>query len=244
MKGNFNFVFQRYETKYLLTEEKYHLMRKMLEPHMQVDQYGLSTICNIYYDTPDFRLIRASLDKPAYKEKFRVRSYGIPKSESNVFLEIKKKYNGIVYKRREVMSHAQSLEYLQNRVKPYDTQILREIDYFFDFYVLNPAVFLAYDRIAMFGIEDPDLRITFDANIRSRFDELNLASGDRGELLLRGDEKYLLETKIYQAMPIWLANILSELELFPTSFSKYGRVYEDMVKQNISFSDKEIYTYV
>lgn len=96
----------------------------------------------------------------------------------------------------------------------------------------------------MFGIEDPDLRITFDANIRSRFDELNLASGDRGELLLRGNEKYLLETKIYQAMPIWLANILSALELFPTSFSKYGKVYENMVKQNISFSDKEIYTYV
>lgn len=244
MSKSFNFVFQRYESKYLLTEEKYNLMRKKLEPYMQVDQYGLSTICNIYYDTPDYRLIRASLDKPAYKEKFRVRSYGIPKSGSNVFLEIKKKYSGIVYKRREVMSHEQSLEYLESRKKPFDSQILREIDYFFDFYNLNPAVFLAYDRIAMFGTEDPELRLTFDSNIRSRFDDLNLASGDRGELLLRGDEKYLLETKIYQAMPVWLTKMLSELEIYPTSFSKYGRVYEEMIMKNISKNNKEIFTYV
>ena len=161
-----------------------------------------------------------------------------------LFLIIKKKFKKVVYKRRVVMSHDQSIDYLFGGKKPFDDQIIREIDYFFDFYKPSPAVFLAYDRIAMLGIEDNELRMTFDSNIRSRFDDLDLTLGDHGTLLLNGDEKYLLEIKMYQAMPLWLSAILSELEIVPTSFSKYGKVYEAKLADEIMKNKKEIYTYV
>ena len=211
MKEKFNFVFERYEKKYLLTAEKYELLRKRLEPYMTVDNYGLTSICNIYYDTPEYRIIQKSLDKPKYKEKFRIRSYGIPKNDSNVFLEIKKKYKGVVYKRRAVMTHDQAMNYLNCGVPPYNSQIIREIDYFFKFYEPSPAVFLAYDRIAMYGLTDSELRMTFDANIRSRFEDLNLTHGDYGEPLLTDDNEYLLEIKTLRSLPVWLTEILSEL---------------------------------
>ncbi|MBE6688031.1 MAG: polyphosphate polymerase domain-containing protein [Ruminococcaceae bacterium] len=244
MKENFGFVFQRYEKKYLLTEDKYHNLCKDLSGYMQTDKYGLTTICNIYYDTSDFRLIRTSLEKPRYKEKFRVRSYGVPQSDSDVFLEIKKKYKNVVYKRRAVMTHEQSLKYLSNNIKPYDSQIMREIDYFFRLYELSPSVFLAYDRIAMFGIQDPELRMTFDTNIRSRFHDLNLAYGDSGELLIDNEAKYLLEIKTLNSIPLWLTRILSKNEVYPTSFSKYGRVYEKHVNKVNLDHQKENCTYV
>lgn len=244
MKEKYNYVFERYEKKYLLTEEKYHIFTKELEPYMQVDEYGLSTICNIYYDTPNFYLIRKSLEKPRYKEKFRVRSYGVPTDSSDVFLEIKKKLGGIVYKRRAHMSHRQSVDYLNFGIKPYESQILREIDYFFMYYTPSPAVFLAYDRVAMYGIQDPGLRMTFDSNIRSRFTELDLTLGDHGEYLLSGNEKYLLEIKVMNAMPVWLTGLLSKYQIFPTSFSKYGKVYEKKTAEEILKSKREMLTYV
>ncbi|MBQ9921316.1 MAG: polyphosphate polymerase domain-containing protein [Clostridia bacterium] len=243
MKEKFNFVFERYEKKYLLTAEKYEFLRKKLEPFMAVDDYGLTSICNIYYDTPEYRIIQKSLDKPKYKEKFRIRSYGIPKNDSNVFLEIKKKYKGVVYKRRAVMTHTQALDYLNSGIRPYNSQIINEIDYFFKFYNPSPAVFLAYDRIAMYGLRDSELRMTFDANIRSRFDDLDLTLGDYGEPLLTDDNAYLLEIKTLRTLPVWLTEILSEAEIYPTSFSKYGRVYERMIERKISKSPKET-TYV
>lgn len=243
MKEKFNFVFERYEKKYLLTAEKYEFLREKLEPYMAVDKYGLTTICNIYYDTPEYRIIQRSLDKPKYKEKFRIRSYGIPTNDSNVFLEIKKKYKGVVYKRRAVMTHDQALDYLNCGVRPYDSQILNEIDYFFKFYEPSPAVFLAYDRVAMYGLRDEELRMTFDANIRSRFEDLNLMMGDYGEPLLTDNNDYLLEIKTLRTLPLWLTDLLTKAEIYPTSFSKYGRVYERMVERNYLKSSKES-TYV
>lgn len=110
--NNFTQIFQRVEKKYLLTEYQYFALRRFLEGTARVDRYGETSILNIYYDTPDFRLIRASLDGPAYKEKLRLRSYGVPADDSTAFLEIKKKYQGIVYKRRIDMPYRQAADYL------------------------------------------------------------------------------------------------------------------------------------
>lgn len=219
-------VFNRYEKKYLIPEDVYLELRERISAHMQEDEYGLHTIRNIYYDTKNDELIQTSLEKPVYKEKFRVRCYGRPEADSMVFLEIKKKYRGIVNKRRVMMTRNQAEQYLKNGIYPQEkSQILKEIDYFLQFYQLKPNLYLAYDRIALYGKEDSDFRITFDQNIRSRWEHLDLADDTAVEYLLeRG--MYLMEVKTRNAMPLWFTEILSDLQIRSISFSKYGRIYQ------------------
>ena len=223
--ASINYVFKRSEKKYLLDVEQYREISKRIKAFMTADKYGLSTICNIYYDTESFELIRRSIDKPCYKEKLRVRSYGVPRENDLVFVEIKKKYNGIVYKRRVSMVLSEAVDYLENRNRPKaENQIFREIDYFINYYNPRPAVYLAYDRLAYYGNVDNNVRVTFDTNIRSRSYDLSLAAGDYGEKLLK-EGQYLMEIKIAGAMPMWMVEILSDMKLYPTTFSKYGNIY-------------------
>lgn len=224
--------FERIEKKYLVSADKYKKLREKLNFHMTVDEYGLSTICNIYYDTENYELIRRSIEKPDYKEKLRLRSYGIPGEETKTFVEIKKKWDGVVYKRRIQLPMSESRAYLNEGKQPgKDSQIKREIDYFMDFYKPVPKMYIAYDRIAMYGKEDPSLRITLDHRIRYRLNDLDLTKGDNGKLLLNEGDA-LMEIKIGGAYPMWLVEILSELELYQISFSKYGTAYKrELVKK-------------
>ena len=227
-----NSIFERFEKKYMLDRETYNLLLEAIEPYMRMASYGKHTIGNIYYDTNTYELIRHSIEKPVYKEKLRLRCYGVPNEESTVYLELKKKYDGIVYKRRIALTLTEAEAYLNEGFKPQqDSQILREIDYFISFYNVRPKVYLAYDRIAYFGIEDSDVRITFDHNIRSRQYDLSLGKGDYGEPLL-DEYKHLMEIKVKGAMPMWLSKILSDLEIYPASFSKYGNVYKTTILPN------------
>lgn len=224
--AGFKDVFQRIEVKYLLDDTQYTELMKRLENMAAIDSYGKTSILNIYFDTPDFKLIERSLDKPVYKEKLRLRTYGTAKDDTNAFIEIKKKYKGVVYKRRISMPYSEAMDYLVNG-KPIEkrSQISDEIDYFLQYYKgIRPAMAISYDRIAMAGIEDPDLRITFDTNIRWRTDRLSLKEGNRGkDILLPG--QHLMELKIAGAMSMELARILDELNIRKTSFSKYGKGY-------------------
>lgn len=224
--GKINTVFKRYEKKYLLSTEQYQSFRQLADNYMQVDEYGKSTICNIYFDTSNYDLIRASIEKPVYKEKLRLRSYGVPAQEDTVFLEIKKKFCGIVYKRRIALPLDEAKDSLeQGAVDESRGQVAREINYFLKQYHPHPKVYLAYDRIAMFGKEDADLRMTFDFQIRSRKDKLDLTMGDAGELLLPNGE-VILEIKVRDAYPMWLIRALEQFSIYPCSFSKYGNVYK------------------
>ncbi len=226
-----NNIFQRVEKKYHLTNKQYEQLVRELTPYMKIDDYGLHTICNIYYDTEHFDLIRTSIEKPVYKEKLRLRSYGIPKENDKVYLEIKKKWKGVVYKRRISMTLEEADRYLNHGIKPgFDNQILREIDYFISFYKPLPKVYLAYDRVAMYCINDSEIRITFDKNIRSRNAILDLSKGDFGKQLLEEGCR-LMEIKVAGAYPLWLADILSGLEIYPKSFSKYGNVYKEQLQE-------------
>lgn len=220
-------IFKRYEKKYLLSEKKYKLLRQRLQDKMCVDNYGKTMICNIYFDTPDHQLIRASLEKPIYKEKLRLRSYGTPCENDTVYVELKKKYKGIVYKRRVNMELSTAKHYLYDfEVVNEPSQITREVDWFMNFYKeLVPAMYISYSRVAMYGIKDPNLRVTFDSNISWREEELWLECGSWGYQLLQ-DSKRLMEIKIPGVIPLWLSHILDELEIYPTSFSKYGKGYE------------------
>ena len=226
--AGFKDVFQRIEVKYLLDDMQYTELRKRLEGMAEVDSYGKTSILNIYFDTPDYKLIERSLEKPVYKEKLRLRTYGVADDDTNAFIEIKKKYKGVVYKRRISMPYAKAIDYLVGGKRPEErSQISDEIDYFLKYYKgIRPAMAISYDRIAMAGTKDPDLRITFDTNIRWRTDKLSLKEGNVGkDILLPG--QHLMELKIAGAMSIELAKILDELNIRKTSFSKYGKGYVD-----------------
>lgn len=218
--------FERTEKKYLLTPNQFDALSRMLAPKMTIDQYGEHTISNIYYDTVDYRLIQASIQKPEYKEKLRVRSYKTPQANDKVFIELKKKCGGIVYKRRDEMTLAQSNAFLLSGVTPpRESQIIQEIAWFRDFYHPVPKVLLAYDRIAFYGNEDPGLRITFDRDIRWRQTALDLSMGDWGVPLCE-DKGIIMEIKLVSGMPMWLCHALTRLNIYPSSFSKYGTVYQ------------------
>lgn len=233
--------FQRFEKKYLLTRAQYDALLEGMRPYLQPDEYGRYTICNIYYDTDDYRLIRASLDKPVYKEKLRLRSYCVPGDGDNVFVELKKKFDGVVYKRRVVMTAAEAADYLSGVSRPREEgQICHEIDWFLRSYRPTPKVFLAYDREALAGREEPELRVTFDTALRWRTDDLDLRRGDRGQPLLSGDQ-VLMEVKLPGAAPLWLSHLLSETGVFPASFSKYGTCYrEKLLDRRPAGNGKEV----
>ena len=221
-------IFQRYEMKYLLTTEQRDDLQQRMRPFMRADEYGKSVICNIYFDTPTHLLIRRSLEKPVYKEKLRLRSYGVPGDGDNVFLEMKKKVQGVVYKRRICLPLDRAMACLaQGTVPAAGGQIGREIAYMLRRYRLRPAVLLAYDRTAYTELEpSPNrLRITIDRDIRSRQTDLDLRLGAAGESLLAPGMR-LMEIKTAHAIPLWLCAALDQNEIRPTSFSKYGRVYE------------------
>lgn len=217
--------FERYEKKYCLTLTQQQFLLQGMRPYMKRDVYGQYTICNIYYDTEDWRLIRTSLEKPLYKEKLRVRSYGTPAPDGKVFVEIKKKYDGVVYKRR-ITAGADEVDFLLGGFCPAERldQIGREIQWFQRRNRTRPKVFIGYDRLAFAGIDNPGLRITFDSNIRWRTTGLDLRCGDGGAPLA-GYGDVLMEIKIPGTAPLWLSRLLSEAGAFPTSFSKYGACY-------------------
>ncbi|MGN0243914.1 MAG: polyphosphate polymerase domain-containing protein [Lachnospiraceae bacterium] len=234
-------VFNRYEHKYLLNCETYKRVIEVLDQHMELDSYNINhepyTIANIYYDTNDDFLIRTSISKPEYKEKLRLRAYGIPDAEAKVYLEIKKKCNGLVNKRRTTLRLREAYEFIESgqlpEIKKYmNQQVMNELEYFFQLYDLQPKLYLAYDRVAYFEKDNRDLRISFDRNMRSRRYDLRLEAGDYGEPLL-DEDLYLMEVKTSLAKPLWLVHMLTELDIYRRSFSKYGTEYKKRIKKAI-----------
>lgn len=223
-------VFKRYELKYMLTPAQKDKVLKAIQPYMELDQYGRTTIRNVYYDTDTYRLIRRSIEKPTYKEKLRVRSYSRANAESTVFVELKKKYKQMVYKRRLALLEQEATQWLYGSCScPRDTQIAKEIAYFMEYYeTLRPSVFLSYDREAYFSKNGSDFRITFDDTILCRQSDLSLGSDIYGVSLLEPD-KVLMEIKCTGGIPLWLIHLLSEEQLYKTPYSKYGTAYQTMI---------------
>ena len=228
-------VMKRYELKYLMNAEQTAYLRSRLEGHMQVDQFGLTSIASLYYDTPDYRLIRASLEKPEFKEKIRLRSYGLATDDSPVYLELKRKAFGIVYKRRTQSALPQVEKFFAENSEDITAgQINREIRSFRDYYhPLVPACLIIYDRTAYFE-PDGDLRLTIDSNPRFRTEALDLKTSMDGIPLL--DEGWtILEIKVQDAMPLWLTAILAECGVKKGGFSKYGEAYRrEIMKARLS----------
>lgn len=220
-----NVVFKRYEKKYLLSGEQHRAFLERSAGELTEDGFARSKISNLYLDTPDYLLIRRSLEKPVFKEKLRVRSYGTPSVSDEVFVELKRKIKGEVYKRRAAMPLYMAAQYLAGSGRPESSQITDEIDWFLKLYPgLDARMFIYYERHSLKGIDCPELRVTFDRDIRWRETELRLSAGTHGAELL-DEGQVLMELKLPGAMPLWLSSILCELEIYPQSFSKYGRAY-------------------
>lgn len=250
---NYQNFFKRYEIKYLITERQKEEIVSAMEPYMKLDDYGRTTIRNLYMDTDSFLLVRRSIEKPCYKEKLRIRSYKKPENEDEVFVELKKKFDNVVYKRRIEMQKSQadrwidegksileqklSCEEGSHEQKAWDvdaisTQICKEIDYFTGHYEkLHPVVFLSYDREAYYASDGGDFRVTFDENILARDDALRL-DGDIGGMKLLDEGYSLMELKTGGAIPLWMTRLLTNEKIYPTSFSKYGTFYQKTMCKN------------
>ena len=243
----FQTVFKRYELKYMLIPEQKEKILEAMSPYMELDKYGRTTIRNVYFDTDSYRLIRRSIEKPAYKEKLRIRSYSQATANSTVFVELKKKYEKVVYKRRLPLCEADAMSWIcRDQACPFDTQISREIDYFIDFYgKLKPTVFLSYEREAYYDKGGADFRVTFDDNILARQSDVNLCSNVYGEPILP-EGNVLMELKCSGGIPLWMVEVLSRERIYKTSFSKYGTAYIALIFPEIylpnSTKPKEIIT--
>ena len=222
-------VIKRYEMKYILEAEQVEFLKKGLEKHTRPDDYGLTSIASLYYDTPDYLLIRRSLEKPRFKERIRLRSYGMATEQTPVYLELKRKSEGIVYKRRVQTTIPLVKQFFDGDGDICaEGQINSEIRYFRDYYkALVPSCLIIYDRIAYFE-PDGDLRLTIDYAPRYRVTDLNLTTSMSGNLLLP-EGSAILEIKVQGAMPLWLANLLSQGRIYKTSFSKYGAAYKEQL---------------
>ena len=222
-----NDVFDRVEKKYILNKNQFETIKKILKKHMNTDPYHDDeyTISSIYLDTDNFDLIRTSLEKPIYKEKVRLRSYGVPSLDTKVFLEIKKKYNGHGNKRRIGLKLKDAYEFIEGKIE-IDSQKGKELKYTINHYNLKPKIYIAYDRLAF---QDNEFRVTLDRNVRSRIEDIKLEDGDAGKLLDK--DTFIMEAKAINAYPTWFIELLNEYKLYPCSFSKYGSIYKKLKKE-------------
>lgn len=235
----FQAVFKRKEIKYLLSDQQLDSLMPILSAHMEPDAFPHSSISNLYYDTPDYYMIRRSLEKPQYKEKLRLRSYGIPGDSSMVFPEIKKKAQGVVYKRRVSLPYREAVNYLNGEAPAQSGQIFRELGWMLSAYPdLAPRVYLSYERDSWAGVRDPGLRLTLDRDILWRNTGLDLRQGPWGIPLLSPGQT-LMEVKVLGATPLWLCDAFSRLGIFPVSYSKYGRAYQNMCCEKINKEFKQ-----
>lgn len=212
-------TFKRYEIKYKLSTLEYEKMKEFIDDYMTLDKYGKHNIANVYFDTNDFQIIRKSIEKPVYKEKLRVRQYN--KDKENVFIELKKKYKGIVYKRRICMCQDDVKCFFEGEIKN-ESQISKEIEYFVKCYNgIKPSVNLSYDREAYFGKDDRDFRMTFDTNIKMS----QVSSNEVNQIT----QDVIMEVKTPGGLPSWLTDYLSKNKIYKASFSKYGVAYKNFI---------------
>ncbi len=226
----FQTVFKRYELKYMMTLAQKERVLKAMKPYMKLDKYGRTTIRNLYFDTDTYLLIRRSIEKPTYKEKLRIRSYSKADVDSTVFVELKKKFKHVVYKRRISLPEAEAVKWLSGeKHTEKHTQISNEIDYFIEYYgTLHPTVFLSYEREAYYSNDGTAFRVTFDDNILCRGEDLSLQSNAYGTPILP-EGKVLMEIKCSGGVPLWMTEVLSKEKIYKTSFSKYGTAYRMLI---------------
>ena len=233
--------FRRVEKKYIIDKNQYELIKKGIENEMDLDPHGKSTICNLYLDDDKYSLIKNSLQKPVYKDKLRIRSYNVSNLDSDVYVEVKKKYEGVVSKRRIKAKLADVYAYLnkEKEIPSANLQVGKELDYYFKFYNLHPTAYITYDREAYYAKNDNGFRITFDTNIQARDYDLLLDKGIYGTRIF-DEDKVLMEVKTLGGIPMWFVKMMSEYKIRQGNFSKYGATYLQIIKEKEELKRKNI----
>ena len=230
--------FKRVEEKYLITEDEKNKLLKTIQKYMTLDPYCINQtpykIQNIYYDTINNDLISNSINKPIYKQKIRVRKYD---NDNTYYLEIKKKSDGIVGKRRIALTLEEIDCFINIGIKPkrdsfIDNSVIGEIAYLLSHMKIEPKVYISYERLGYFDINNKEFRITFDNKIYSKRNDLSFDNDDY-ELDLLKSNLYIMEIKSVANFPLWLVKELSRLKIYPKSFSKYGEEYKIYLKNGV-----------
>lgn len=234
-------VFDRIEKKYLITKDEKKKLLKVIKQNMEKDNYHKSEVYNLYFDTDNYDLIVQSIDQPVFKHKLRARSY---KGYDRVFLEVKTKIRGRDlnpgYKRRVMITHddfdqlvkgKKTVEELAAQAKetPSDIQIAKEVDYLIKHFDLKPKIMTMYNRESYKG--EDSLRITFDEDLKYRDKNLNLKQPKRGKIYFKDKRNIIMEIKAHGVLPLWLVEVLSANKLYPQQFSKVGKSYEKIRKE-------------
>ncbi len=232
-------TFSRYEEKYIIHKDLKAQLEQVFNIKLIRDSYAIDgpyTIYSHYFDSTDYQNIKTSIAKPSYKEKLRMRSYKYPLvSDDIIFLEIKKKFRGKVNKRRLYLRYIDYLNYINHQIKPtfesyYDQQMIKMIDYMMTTFHLKPSAMISYDREAYY-MKDSDLRITFDSNIKFHNHE---------EHALLIDDYYVLEIKTSYNFPLWLTQVLTSLNIYKHSFSKYGTAYQKIISKETYYNKSSV----
>lgn len=233
--------FARVETKFMLTPDQEEAIEAGLcRRGFSRTDFGSPAVQSLYYDTPDHRMIRDSLERPLYKEKLRLRAYGPPGAQSTSFVEVKKKYDGVVYKRRVALPLRDAYDGLSRECLPEDAgQVGREALWLVKHYGLVPSVVIAYDRHAWFNAREPGVRITFDRNLAFRNHDLDLTSQAENTVFTRPDQR-LMEIKTGGTYPLWLTRLLWDTRVKRIHYSKYGYAYQHYIQNRNSESMKGV----
>lgn len=223
-------IFTRKEQKYLISLEQYHELVKRMSPYMRSDKYGVDgryTVTSLYFESPHHHIYFETKNKLKFRQKLRLRVYDHTDLTGNAFFEVKQKHKKVVNKRRMVLPLREAYRYLKNdatsSIETYitsNTQVFKEIDHFRQLYELYPEMIISYDRHALHAILDPELRVTFDFNLRCRNDDLLLEHGPHGEYFI-DENLVVLEVKVNHSVPLWLTRMLQELACEQRSASKY-----------------------
>jgi len=225
-------IFKRYENKYLITYAQHAALYNLLSRRMAPDYYGEYLVQNLYYDTENWDVIRASIESPLFKEKLRLRCYGDISQQSDLFLELKKKYDGVVHKRRiAIPADALSGGSVRGAVAKDTSQIAHELGFYLKSHAVSEKMYIVYRRAAFTGTSDAGLRVTIDSDVRFRLGSLDFSCPGYGHAILP-QGKTLMEIKTFGGMPIWLARALCDNQIYPTSFSKYGICYTNYILKN------------
>ena len=242
--------FERKEKKYVLEHGDYLALMALIGDKLVEDEYPYSHIESLYYDTPDWRMINRSMEKPLYKEKLRVRVYGQPADDGIAFVELKKKYKGIVYKRRMPLSEQGALAFMDGldyeqaqlrfplreadraAAEPTwrDHQIAEEIKACIGrWQPLHPSMSISVDRTSLRTDDGSNVRMTFDFDARWRTENLGFGQAEGNLLLPEG--QVIMEIKAHKAYPLWLVHALDQVGVYPKSCTKYGTAYRAYVAQ-------------
>lgn len=230
-------IFTRKEQKYLITVQQYDALVDQMKLHMRPDkngQNGYYTVTSLYFDNADHTIYYETKNKLKFRQKLRLRVYDDADIYDKAFFEIKQKHKKVVNKRRMLLPLSEARRYLKespitsvDQLESSNPQVFQEIDHFRRLYQLHPEMIISYDRHALHGIEDDNLRVTFDLNLRCRNYDLNLEHGSYGKQVI-DPNLVVLEVKVDHSVPLWLTRLLQDLQCEQKSASKYCTSFETM----------------